>query len=487
MPSSKPFSSQVVKSFLYSGLGSTVGKVINVVALFVVLKLITPEAFGIASIVLAIYAVVQAVTELGLGVAIVQAKNLTRREIDSLFWLSLVLTVVLYAIIFFSAPFASTFYDMPLLTPLIQVHGLIIIIFTFYLVPRNILKKDLQFKEIAIIDNLALFISSLIMLVLAYLGFGAWSIILGEVANRFSQLVIAQFFHPYWPKLQFNYNEIKEKVQFGLYATGSRLLYNLYSNADYLIVGRVFGAEAVGIYTLAFRVVNDTVKTLTSNLNEVAYPAFSKLQTELDRLKKYFFTIARGSLLLFSSVLIVVAVYIEDLLLLGGYDEWMDAVPLIHIFTAVALLRTISTLVPQLLNALGQARLNFYYSLSNVFIMPSAFIIGAQYGLLGIGWAWVIAYPLVVSVLFYFGSRELKLSFFSFLNKIFSGVWILPLFLVFCLGFQALIVKIFADLPVLVPVFGILMSIVVAGFIFYKREKEVFDLFKGKKNKVLID
>jgi len=481
--SSKSFSSQVLKSFLYSGLGSTLGKIINVVALFVVLKLITVEAFGIASIVLAIFAVVQAVTELGLGVAIVQADKLTRREIDSLFWLSLILSGIIYALIYFSAPLAAYFYEQPLLTPLIQVHGLIIIIFTFYLVPRNILKKDLHFKEIAIIDNLALFSSSGIMLTLAYLDFGAWAIILGEVGNRFGQLILAQYFYPYWPKFQFNYEEIKERVKFGLYATGSRLLYNLYSNADYLIVGRIFGAEAVGIYTLAFRIVSDTVKTLTSNLNEVAYPAFSKLQNDLERLKKYFFTICRGSLLLFSLALILVAIYIEDLLLLGGYTEWLDAVPLVHLFAAVAILRTISPIIPQLLNALGQARLNFYYSLSNAIIMPIAFIIGAKYGLIGVGWSWVIAFPFVVSVLFYFGSRELKLSFPSFIQQIFSGFWLIPLFLIFALGIQYGLNEVFDPSSIFIPVIGILFSLTIGVYVFYLREKEAIDTLRGK-NKV---
>lgn len=481
--SSKSFSSQVTKSFLYSGLGSTLGKIINVIALFVVLKLISPEAFGIASIVLAIFAVVQAVTELGLGVAIVQAKQLSRREIDSLFWLSLVLSALIYGVIYFSAPLASYFYEQPLLTPLIQVHGLIIVIFTFYLVPRNMLKKELHFKEIAIIDNLALFSSSGVMLTLAYLDYGAWAIILGEVGNRFGQLLIAQYFHPYLPKLQFNFQEIKERVKFGLYATGSRLLYNLYSNADYLIVGKIFGAQAVGIYTLAFRIVSDTVKTLTSNLNEVAYPAFSKLQDDLERLKKYFFTIARGSLLLFSLALILIAIYIEDLLILGGYDEWMGAVPLVHLFTAVAILRTISPIIPQLLNAVGEARLNFYYSLSNAFIMPAAFLIGAKYGLIGVGWSWVFAFPLVVSVLFYFGSRELKLSFFSFIQQIFSGFWLLPLFLGFALGIQYLLNEMFNPNSVFIPIIGILFSLSIGLYVFYLKEKEAIDTLRGK-NKV---
>lgn len=480
---SKSFSSQVVKSFLYSGLGSTLGKILNVVALFLVLKLITPEAFGIASIVLAIFAVVQAITELGLGVAIVQADKISRREIDSLFWLSLLLTAVIYGLIFFSAPLAAYFYDQPLLTPLIQVHGLVIVIFTFYLVPRNMLKKELHFKEIAIIDNIALFSSSGIMLTLAYLDFGVWAIILGEVGNRFGQLLIAQYFHPYWPKFQFNFQEIKERVKFGLYATGSRLLYNLYSNADYLIVGKIFGAQAVGIYTLAFRIVSDTVKTLTSNLNEVAYPAFAKLQNDLERLKKYFFTISRGSLLLFSLALILVAIYIEDLLLLGGYNEWMGAVPLVHLFTLVAILRTIAPIIPQLLNALGEARLNFYYSLSNALIMPVAFIIGAKYGLIGVGWSWVIAFPVVVSVLFYFGSRKLELSFLSFVQQIFSGFWLLPIFFGFALGVQYLLNQVFDSSSVFIPVIGILFSLSIGIYVFYLREKETINILRGK-NKV---
>lgn len=481
MTSNNNFSLRVIKSFLYSGIGNTVSKVINVVALFVVLKLISPEAFGIASIVLAIFAVVQAVTELGLGVAIVQAKSLTRRETDSLFWLSLMMTVFLYGLIYAGAPLAAAFYNQPLLTPLIQVHGLIIVIFTFYLVPRNMLKRELLFKEIVIIDNVALLSSSVIMLILAYMGFGAWAIILGEVGNRIGQLILAHIFYPYWPKIQFNFSEIKDRVQFGLYATGSRLLYNLYSNADYLIVGRIFGAEAVGIYTLAYRVIGDTVKTLTSNLNEVAYPAFARLQDEIERLRKYFFTITRASLQLNSLVLILIAVFIDEILLLGGYNQWMDAVPLIQLFAAVAVLRTVSPLVPQLLNAVGEARLNFYYSLSNTIIMPVAFLIGAQYDLIGVAWAWVIGFPVVVSLLFYFGSQALQLPFAEFIRETFSGFWLLPLILAMAIGLQTVLSRPFSAESFFIPLIGILITLSFGLAIIYWRERDTINLLRGRR------
>ena len=480
MSDNSSFSSRVVKSFLYSGVGNTISKVINVIGLFIVLKLIAPEAFGIASIVIAIFAVLKAITELGLGIAIIQADNISKREIDSLFWISLCMSVVVYLLIYLGAPLAATFYSEPLITDLIRVNGLIILLFTLFFVPRNLLKRDLHFKEIAIIDNVSLLFSTITMIVLGFLGLGAWSIIGAEIANRIGQLVLSQIYKPYWPGLQFEWNEIKDRVSFGLYATGSRLLYNLYSNADYLIVGRVFGAEAVGIYTLAYRIVSDTVKTLTSNLNEVAYPTFSRLQNEIKRLQTYFFTLARGSMQLNSIVLILIGVFVDEILLIAGFDEWMGAVPLVQLLAISALLRTVSPLVPQLLNAVGKAKLNFYYSLSNAIIMPIAFLIGAQFSLLGVGWSWVIGYPFVVLLLFYFGSKNIQVSLFEFIRRAFQGFWFIPLLLGTALGIQFGVKELLEDFLLVQVIIGVGITLPFGLYIVYKNEKDTIALLRGK-------
>lgn len=487
MSNNSSFSSRVIRSFLYSGAGNAVSKIINLIGLFIVLKIIAPSAFGIASIVLAIFAIIQAITEMGLGVAIVQAKEISRRELDSLFWLSMIITVLLYLFIYLLAPFAASFYREPLVTDLVRANGLIVIFFTFYFVPRNLLKKNLFFKELAIIDNASLLFSSVIMIALAYFGFGAWAIIGAEIANRFVQLLLTQIYKPFFPSFQFNWKEIKDKVYFGLYATGSRLLYNLYSNADYLIVGRIFGTEAVGIYTFAYRVVSDTVKTLTSNLNEVAYPTFSKLQNQIKRLQLYFFTIARGSMKLNSIILVLIGLFIDNILAIISFSEWTEAVPLIRLLAISAILRTVSPLIPQLLNAVGQAKLNFFYSLSNAIIMPIAFLIGAQFGLIGVGWAWVIGYPLVVLLLFYFGAKSLEVSIIKFIGKTFSGFWFIPLITGVGLGVQYTL-NFFFELPLtLITIAGILLTIIAALVVVYRNEKDTIALLRGKIKKLPIE
>jgi O-antigen/teichoic acid export membrane protein len=474
------FSWQVIRSFLYSGVGTTASKVLNVVALLVVLKLISTSAFGIASIVLAIFSILRAITELGLGVAIVQAQDITQEEIDSLFWLSLLISGSIYLLLVASAPLVGQFYGESQMAPLLQVYGLSVVIFSFYFVPKNLLTKEMAFGKIVFAENASLLGSAVLMVGLAYAGFGAWSVILGELGNRVGRLVLFHVFRPYWPSWGFDWAEIKPRVSFGLYATGSRLLYNFYIKADYLLVGRVFGPEAVGIYTMAYRIISDPVRTLTSTVNDVAYPAFSKLQDEMDRLRTYFFTIARANLSLIGLVLVIIAVYIGDLLVVGGYQKYFDAIPLVRIFVLVGLLRAVSPLIPQLLNAVGQARLNFFYSLSNAILMPLAFLVGAQFSLNGVAWAWVTAFPAAVTLLIYFGARALDTSVSTLLGKIVPGGLVLVPALGVGLGLQWLTDTYLPSMPIVALVIGVLGTLAVGLGLVALREREAISILRGR-------
>ncbi len=474
------FSWQVIRSLLYSGLGTTVSKVLNVVALLVVLKLISASAFGVASIVLAIFSILRAITELGLGVAIVQAKDITREEIDSLFWLSLVVSGSIFLLLAAAAPLVAWFYEEPQLTGLLQVYGLSVVVFSLYFVPKNLLTKEMAFGRIVFAENTALLSSSLVMVALAYFDFGAWAIIIGELGNRVGQLFLFHYFWPYWPGWAFNWPAIKPRVSFGLYATGSRLISNFNNNVDYLIVGKAFGPEAVGIYAIAYRIISDPVRTLASTINDVAYPAFSKLQDQLERLRTYFYTIARASLSLIGLVLVIVAVYIGDLLVIGGYEKYLDAVPLVHVFAFIGVVRCVTPIVPQLLNAMGQARLNFYYQVASAVLLPAAFMIGAQFSLMGVAWSWVVAYPLLALLLFYFGARLLDTSLLYTLRRIAPGGLLLIPVLGVGLGVKLATDTYLAGVPIVALAIGVVVTLSAGLGLAYLSEQETIAVLRGR-------
>ena len=479
-PQDGSFARRVASSFLVAGAGNLISKGVNVVALFLVLKMISPAELGLASIVLAIFAVLQSVTELGLGVALVQAKDATRDQIDSLFWVSMMVAGGLYLLLLAAAPLAGWAYGEPELTALLRVQGLAVVISALYLVPRNLLVRDLRFGRVTIADNVSLLLASGAMIAAASMGYGPWAIIAGEVVNRAGQLVMFQLFNPYLPRLHLRLAEVRSMVSFGLYATGSRLLYNFYINADYLVVGKVFGPAAVGIYTVAFRIVADPVKTLASVVNQVAYPAFAKLQDEPERLKTYLFTMARGNLATIGTVLTLVCVFIEDGLLIAGYDQWLGAVPLVRIFAISGLLLCVAPLVPQLLNAMGQARLNMAYSALAAVVMPVAFFVGSRFGVEGVAWAWAMTYPALAMVLFAFGARQLGLSLPAFTARALGGLVVFVPVAVVAIGLKVALGTWTTLSPLWVIVIGALLTLAVGARLTLWREREAIRLVLGK-------
>jgi O-antigen/teichoic acid export membrane protein len=480
--SKKTFAQRVAGSFLYSGVGNAISKVINAGALLYTLKLVTPEDLGLASIVLAILAILSAVTELGLGVALVQAEKPTRDQTDSLFWLSLVVSGGFYLLLFAAAPLVTWFYDEARLTSLLRVQSLTILIFSLYFVSRTRMERDLQFGRLAIVDNLALLFASATMVVLAYKGCGVWAFIIAELAQRTSQGILYQFCRPFVPRLRFNFSEIRNMVGFGLYASGSRLLYNFYINVDYLIVGKVFSGEILGIYTLAYRVVSDPVRALATIVNQVAYPAFARLQSQMDRLRKYFFTVARMSMTLIGNVLLVVVIFFEPILRLLDYHQWMGAVPLVYVFAALGVIRSVAPLVPQLLNAVGRARQNFFYSLACSMLMPIAFLVGSRFGVTGVAVGWLIAYPIVVTILFHFGARAVEMEFFAFLPRIFAGLVVVVPVALIGVGLRLLLLN-GIGLPLLSgTVIGVAATLLLALAAGYLRERETIRAVLKKNN-----
>ncbi len=466
------FRKRVAFSFLYTGVGNAVSKIVNVVALLIAIKLVTKEQFGAASLVLAAIAILRSVTEMSLGVALVQAKELRSRDVHSLFWLSLLVSLLFYALLaLVGAPLFAWFYDEPELAALLRVHSLTIIVFSFYFVSRTLMERELLFGRMAIIDNVALTAGSAVMILLAMRGWGAWSFVCADVAYRLVQALLSQLARPYLPRWNFRVRQVWHMVTFGGYAAGSRLLYNFYTQADYLIVGKIFGPEELAIYTIAYRVISDPVKALATVVNQVAYPAFARLQEERERLERYFFTIARLSLALIGLILVAVLVFI-DLVLEGfGYQRYMAAVPLMYVFGFMGLLQAAAPLVPQLLNAVGRPRQNFLYSASCAVTLPIAFFVGAQVALAGVAVAWLVGYPLVVLLLFWFGARALEISLGRMLVGAFSGLVVLVPVALVAVALRLLLTRALALDPALAALLGIGGTLLIGGGVAFLRER----------------
>jgi len=469
-------------SMVWVAIGTIVGKLIRIAALFVVLGLITDAELGVAQIALTVFVILQSVTEMGLGAALVRAKAIDEEDLAALFWVSVATSLALYVVVFGLSFALAAWYEQPILAPLIQVQALGVLCFSLYVVPKSLLIRSLRMRRVTFAENLAGALSAIVMMALALGGLGIWSIIIGEVSTRFFEMVIHQANRPFLPRFVWAPRRIKALISFGLYNTGSRFLGRFYTEVDYLVVGKMFSESLMGLYAFAFRTVDDIVKALIYMVNQVAYPTFAKLQDRPDEVRAFLFGIARGTGLLIGMVLAFIFTFIEPFLVAIGYDQWLPAVPLVRIFAVIGLLRGLVPLLGSVINAHGQARYILVYSIVLSVLLPVAFIVGGLIALEGVALAWLVIYPPATLLLF----RRVAILTKTPLGRLIRGVVVgllFPVVLTSLLLLARVGLEAAGLAPGLVAVVGLCLTLAGGGAFAWRFERPFIDRVFRKKKK----
>lgn len=475
--------SRFIKSVLAFSFSHTFGRIVNGLAFLILLTKLPPEEIGLVSMAAVFATILSAASEIGFEAALIQAPSLTRRQKTGVFWIGLGLAGAAYVAVFLTAPIISQFYQEPQLESLIRIYLLVLFLNAIKIVPYSMLVRELKFGRISLIESGSLLVASVLMVFLAFRGWGAWSLVIAELARMFCLLIGSQIGSFFVPGIRFSLSEVFPLIRFGFFATMSRILYNFYTNIDYLIVGKFFGSAAVGIYTVAYRVVFDTLKAGTGMINKVAYPTFTKLQKDLIRLRRYFFSIARMNLSVMGLFLVLAAFFADWVMLTLGYEKWMAAIPIIRLFCIIGWLRCIVPLIPQLLNALGRSQLNFYYSALCAVVMPPAFFLGARISLSGVVYAWLLIYPLVASLLLYYAVKYLALSVREFMVEFISSLKILVVVIPAILLVRILFSRIVIGPEFIFLLAALLVSLAIGIFCIFIFDKQVADEFLSRLRK----
>jgi PST family polysaccharide transporter len=261
----------------------------------------------------------------------------------------------------------------------------------------------------------------------AYLGAGVWCFTAAALTRTVVFGVIMQLRHPFMPKLVFRPREVIEYVRFGIRSGLSQILYQLYTNLDYVVVLHFFGDAANGIYALAYFIVLEPVKTIANVVIDIAFPTFARLRADPPALVAQFIRFTRLNLIaVLPFVMLLVLVAPEILhVFYGGrehtYDELELCAQAARILCAVGALRALGFLGPPLLDGVGRPQATLRYMIIATIAVPSCFVLGAwllgdRFGLLSVAIAWAVGYPIAFAVLSYMVVRSIKLPVMTYLR-----------------------------------------------------------------------
>jgi teichuronic acid exporter len=412
--------SSLKKGFVWLGFASGAAKVIDLASLVVILIVLTRDELGIATLAWTVIVILEAFNGLGVGTAIVQRAEVTRVQLNSLFWFIMGLAALMVLAAVAAAPLVAGFYESPALTAMIIVASFKLLFVGGALVPLQMLNRGLRYKEIGVVRALASLLSAGLKIGLVFGGLGAWALVIADTMYGFFILLGAFLLSPFRPEFQFKLSEIRTFVSFGFRVTISGVIYHFYRNMDYLIIGRFLGPEALGSYRVAFDVSMKAAEEVNLVVGRAAFPVFSKLAREKGRLVESFNWTSRNLALLLIPIAVLLFFAAPPLLALTS--EWRAAALPVQILCWASVLRCLNLVFPQMFHAIGRPELAVYDALLSLATLVVTFSIALTVfrssGIVGISVAWLVSYPILMSFMFLLSKIDLPFKVTSYLREL---------------------------------------------------------------------
>jgi teichuronic acid exporter len=414
----------VIKGVFWNGFQLIVNQSFTFVIRLVLAKLLFPEQFGIIGMATVFTGFVQVLNDIGIGAALIQRRdeNLREAHFHTAFWTGVGWSMSLYLIIsFIVGPLAANFYNQPILSQLVPILSLGILSSPVNLVHKAQLTKQMNFKKMAFIDNTSNIIAGCIALALAFGGAGVWSLAFNSVAS----IVIAMplyFSATKWtPRFIWERLAFKEVFGFGVYTTGTSVVNYLINNIDYLLIGKLLSAQALGSYTFAF-VLTDTFRSrLMAVINNVMYPMYGKKQSDPESLKRYYLKVVNYNSIFIYPIMVFMAALGEPFITYFFGVKWLDAITPLQVLSVSVMVHMMVNSNTALIRGMGRPDLELKLQIFKSAIFVPILAAGIfYYGIVGAAWAVLINKVIAVIIAQYTFNKllNIKISTLEFIQAI---------------------------------------------------------------------
>ena len=389
------FGSRIRSAVFWRSGSQILAQIVSWAGTLVVVRLLDPADYGLFAMTLVVLNFMSFMSGYGLVSALVQAPTLDMRQVRQAFGLMLVLNGSLAVGQIVLAGYAAEYYGQPMVANLLRVQALIYLSTPFISLPEVVIGRSLDFKRPALVNILTAIITAVVSLTGALMGWGVWTLvfapIIGFWVKAVGNMIATRFF--VWPS--FDFKGTGGMIAFGASLLGSQLLIMVQSQSDILIGGRMLTPHELGLYSEALFLTQIFVSRFIPPLNDVAFPAYARMQSDKAMLNQSFCKAVRLILLVACPLYLGMAVVAEPLIALLFGPKWVGMAPLVTVLAASMPCYALQVLFTPALNALGFPRKTALISAVGAFIMPISFLIGVQYGAIGLAFAWALGVPIL--------------------------------------------------------------------------------------------
>lgn len=377
----KSIKEQSIKGFGWKFFEKAGTQIISMIIQIVLARLLMPEDYGLIGYLALFISISDVFLKQGFTTALIQKKDISNKEMSSVFFINIGMAFAIYILLYLLAPFISSFYSEPKLINIMRVLSFSVVIGAIGAVHSAVIAKNLDFKKGFWGGLVNTVTYGIIGIFLASVGFGVWALVMGRLIGLFFETVVLWKLVKWRPEAIFSFRSVKRLFDFSSKVLGTNLLNTLFNNINSLIIGRIYTSTDLGYYQRGQNIPQTIMTSIDGSMSEVMYPTFALFQDNKYELRVALRRSMKLSMYLIMPILIGLIITAEPLTIILLTRKWLPSVKYMKLMCAICMFWPLSAQI-HALNALGLSGITFKISIFEKCITLTLVLTLIKYGVI---------------------------------------------------------------------------------------------------------
>lgn len=380
---------KIVSGMIWRFSEKITAQLVSFIVSIVLARLLMPKDYGLVAIVNIFIIIAEIFVTSGLGTSLIQKKDADDIDFSTMFWCNLILSILLYFILYFLAPLVAVFYNEYILTSVIRIFGLRLPISAINSIQNAYVSRKMDFRKFFFATLIGTVISAFIGIIMAYNGFGVWSLIVQYLTNSIIDTIVLFMTIKWRPSFVFSLERARPLLNYGWKILATDFIGTVFNQLNAFIIGKSYTSADLAYYTQGKKIPDLLNNNIGATLNAVLFPAMS-LSANYDEIKR----IRRKSLMMMEYVIFplmfgIIAIA-DKMIVVLMTEKWLPAVPYVRITCVAAIIGVMGTTLIQEIKAIGKSNVTLKMELIKKPIFLIIALIATRFGVKAIAWTLVI-------------------------------------------------------------------------------------------------
>ena len=380
----------VVKSFIWKLLERFSIQFVSLAITLVLARILGPEDYGLVSIITVFVNLSYVIIDGGLNTALIQKKHADNKDFSTIFWSSIILSILLYLLLFLLTPLIADYYSNESIITVLRVFSIIIFFETINSIQRAYIARNMLFNKLFYSSIISTIMAGIVGIYMAVNGYGVWALVALQLVSVIITSIILWFIVKWRPIFYFSFNRFKSLFNYGWKIFGINFLTTLYLNIRVLIIGKVYSPSTLAFFERGHSLTGLIMQNVNSSLQTVLFPALSNKQDNMIEVKNMVRRSSSLSSFFIFPMLVGLIVVAEPLVILILSEKWLPAVPFIQIFSLAYMLFPMQVANMEAIKAIGKSGVSLKIEILKKVIETFILIVSVIINEYGLAWGVVI-------------------------------------------------------------------------------------------------